>query len=387
VNQQRLAEVFLQRGETPEWRNTLSFLFGRLLSAFSEPTQALDLLQTRLDGPTESDTRLLLVLADAAQMLTGKGITLRSDLFRRLQDLLLKVMTGPAVVVTRSEAGSALGRLGDPRFRADRFWLPDEDLLGFIRVEAGAFTMGSDPRVDPYASDDEQPQHSVELPEYYIARYPVTVAQFQAFVVDSGFEVGVMDCLRGVPNHPVVYVSVYEALAYCAWLTERLKRVDWTPPLLRDQLADGWAITLPSEAEWEKAARGRDGRIYPWGNKFDNAKVNSRQTGLDRLTSSVGIYPEGASPCNALDMSGNVWEWTRSLWGEYAAEAAHRYPYDVNDAEGESLNAPDTIARVQRGGSFGNSEGLLRAAVRDREFPVSRVGSGGFRSVCSRVRP
>jgi hypothetical protein len=143
VDEARLADVFLSRAATPEWRNTLSFLFGRLVGAFSEPDKAIDLLEARLTPARASDSGLLLVLADAARVLTGKGITLRAESLQRLQRVLLKAMTGSASVAIRADVGSALDRLGDPRFRADRWWLPDEDLLGFIKVEAGPFTMGT----------------------------------------------------------------------------------------------------------------------------------------------------------------------------------------------------------------------------------------------------
>jgi formylglycine-generating enzyme required for sulfatase activity len=154
---------------------------------------------------------------------------------------------------------------GDPRFRADAWQLPDEPLLGFISVAAGPFPMGSDPKRDRLAREEEQPPSSVDLPEFCVARYPVTVAQFRVFVEKSGFAVGDSRCLRGVPNHPVVWVSWHEALAYCRWLTDTLRSSDATPHDLRARLAEGWVVTLPSEAEWEKAARGTDGRVYPWG--------------------------------------------------------------------------------------------------------------------------
>jgi formylglycine-generating enzyme required for sulfatase activity len=385
VDEARIADVFLQRAATPEWRNTLSFLFGRLVGMFPEPKKAIDLLETRLDGAAASDTGLLMVLADAAQVLTGKGITLRPDRLQHVQRLLLEAMTGSAPVATRAEVGSALGRLGDPRFYADRWWLPDEVLLGFIEVDGGPFTMGSDPRSDRYARGEEQPQHPVELPDYYIARYPVTVAQFRAFVEDTRFEVGDPDCLRGVPNHPVAWVSFNEALAYCRWLTDKLRLQEWTPSALRERLTDGWVITLPSEAEWEKAARGRDGRIYPWGNEFDASRVNGRETGLGSA-SAVGLFPGGVSPCGALDMSGNVWEWTRSLWGKDFDKPSHKYPYRPDDARRENLEAEDDVLRVLRGGSFSVSENFLRAAFRSWNDPGNRFDFVGFRLVSSRLR-
>lgn len=326
VDEPRLAEVFLDRATTPEWRNTLSFLFGRLVGMFPEPKKAIDLLEARLKGVSATDTGLLLVLADAAQVLTGKGIALQSESLARLQRVLLQAMIGPAAIAVRADVGSALGRLGDPRFRADLWWLPAEELLGFIKVDAGPFTMGSDRHTDTQSEDREQPQHVVELPDFYIARYPVTVAQFRAFVDDTRFEIEDRSCLRGVQNHPVVSVSFREAHAYCRWLTEKLRSLESTPSAFQEKLANGWAITLPSEAEWEKVARGRDARIYAWGNEFIVANANSMEAGLG-TTSTVGLFPDGASPYGALDMCGNVWEWTRSLY--WVDPGKTRYTYSL----------------------------------------------------------
>ena len=286
VNDERLPEVFLERAQTAEWRNTLSFLFGRLLSAFSEPKKALDLLQAQIETVSGSDTGQLLVLADAAQVLTCKGITVPSECHSRLKDLLLTAMRGPADVTTRAAAGSALGWLGDPRFREDRLWLPDEDLLGFIRVAPGAFLMGSDPRLAQQAKDNERPQHAVELPGYYIGRHPVTVAQFQAFVDDSAFGVSEAyprpwaESLRTIPNHAIVSVTFQDARVYCNWFTDALKRAEWTPPRLREHLAKGWIVRLPSEAEWEKAARGAVGATDAWSDEINATDADSLSSAL-----------------------------------------------------------------------------------------------------------
>jgi formylglycine-generating enzyme required for sulfatase activity len=385
VDEATLGNVFVRRAAAPEWRNALSFLFGRLVATFPEPTKAIELLETRLAQVTPRETGLLLVLADAAQVLMGKGITLRTGSLERLQRTLLEAMTGSAPVSVRGEIASALGRLGDPRFRADRYWLPGDASLGFIEVAAGPFEMGSDPAKDGQAKDREQPQHQVELAAYYIARYPLTVAQFRAFVDATGFAVGAPDSLRGVPNHPIVKVSFYEGLAYGRWLTETLKRAAWTPSPLRERLMEGWVITLPSEPEWEKAARGTDGRVYPWGNRFGTTKANGRVTGL-LTTSAVGLFVEGASPGGCLDMSGNVWEWTRSLWGKDWQAASYAYPYSLEDVRREALDAPDDVLRVVRGGSFDDSESTLRATARGRFNPDYCGRSMGVRLVSSRLR-
>jgi formylglycine-generating enzyme required for sulfatase activity len=388
ADETQLLQVFARRAPAAEWHNTLSFLFGRLVGSFPEPTKAIDLVEKLLEAPLSADVAkpgLLLVLADMAQILTGKGVALRPNSRRLLQDLLVGGMTGPAELRDRAKLGSALGRLGDDRFRQDLAWLPDDEQLGFVHVNAGTFTMGSGKK-DGYAREAEQPQHAVDLPKFWIARYPVTVAQFTAFVEETRFPIGDRDSLRGVPNHPVVSVSWHEALAYCVWLTGKLRSSSSTPADLRARLEDGWVITLPSEAEWEKAARGTDGRIYPWDDTFDPSKANGWEGQLGS-TSAVGLFPNGASPCGALDMSGNTWEWTKSLWGKDFDKPSFTYPYKPSDSKRERLDAPDEVRRVLRGGSFNVVEYNLRAAVRGRITPDYRDYSIGFRVVSSRLRP
>jgi len=167
----------------------------------------------------------------------------------------------------------------------DRVW---EGILSqpMVWVPPGPFLMGSDKGRDPQAYDDELPQHRVMLPGYWIGRYPVTVAQFRAFVEASGYQPKDSDSLNGPDNHPVVYVTWHDALPFCRWLSERT----------------GLPVTLPSEAEWEKAARGTDGRIYPWGN---GPPDESRCNFAGGRTTPVGRYsPKGDSPYGCVDMAG-----------------------------------------------------------------------------------
>ena len=291
------------------------------------------------------------------------------DRVRRWQVHILRESDLPAM--ERAAAGDTLAHLGDPRFRADAWHLPDEPLLGFVEVPAGPFLMG-----------ERGEQHEVTLPTYYIARYPVTVAQFQAFVEASGHKPHDPDSLKGVSNHPVVWVTWYDALAYCEWLTEQVRAWEGTPEplatLLRDQ---GWRITLPSEAEWEKAARGTDGRVYPWGDEPDPNRANYDETGIG-TTSAAGCFPGGVSVYGVEDLSGNVWEWTRSLWGEDWQTPAFKYPYDPTDGR-ENLEASRDVHRVLRGGSFGNLQGYVRCAYRLRYGPYYWGRHLGFRVVVS----
>ena len=216
-----------------------------------------------------------------------------------------------------------------------------------------------------------------QLPQYFIARYPVTVAQFRAFVDDSGYAWENNNQQQGLLNHPAVYVSWYDALAYCTWLTEKLQNMPWQ---LATFLRQGWRVILPSEAEWEKAARGTDGRLYPWGNTPDPNRANYNRTGIE-TTSAVGSFAGGRSqPYGIEDMSGNVWEWTRSKWD--------RYPYPTTKAaraRREALPQPDEIlqekdeARVLRGGAFWSDPQSVRCASLYRDDARVVYHNVGFR--------
>ena len=214
----------------------------------------------------------------------------------------------------------------------------------------------------------------------FIARYPVTVTQFQAFVDDKGARAEDERSLQGLLNHPVGDVTWYRALEYCAWLTERLREWPGTPePLATLLQKDGWRVLLPSEAEWEKAARGSDARIYPWGKQPDPDRANYNNTGIDS-TSVVGCFPTGASPYGVEELSGNVWEWTRSLWGDNLLKSAYPYPYRPNDGR-EHLEAADKIARVVRGGAFDFDLRVVRCAFRTKLNPNLSYRLIGFRVV------
>ncbi|NLS76121.1 MAG: SUMF1/EgtB/PvdO family nonheme iron enzyme [Chloroflexi bacterium] len=222
-------------------------------------------------------------------------------------------------------------------------------------IPSGTFLMGSDPAVDNQGDIDEQPQHVLELPSYWIGKHPVTVAQFRAFVEAAAPKLQGRPELDKGDDHPVIHVSWHDALAYCRWLSER----------------SGLPVTLPSEAEWEKAARGDDGRLYPWGNEPPTDELCNYNS--NRGTTPVGRYsPQGDSPYGCADMAGNVWEWTRSHWKPY--------PYDAADGR-EDLSGGDSVRRVLRSGSSYYEAGDVRCASRFWDDPLYRGGGSGFRLV------
>ena len=252
------------------------------------------------------------------------------------------------------------------------FWEAEFDYdIKMVYIPAGEFTMGSND-----GRKNEKPVHPVTLDGYWIGKYEVTVGQFREFVDEKGYRTEAekgdgayvyskdewqkkKDANWRNPyftqgdNNPVVCVSWNDAHAYNKWLSEKT----------------GLTFKLPTEAQWEKAARGKYGRKYPWGNKFDKSRCNSWESGLER-TSLVGSYPIGVSPFGLMDVAGNVWEWC-SDW--YADDYYKKSP-------GENPTGPKSgSVRVFRGGSWKFVSGYIRCAFRGRYGPAARDVVLGFR--------
>lgn len=235
-----------------------------------------------------------------------------------------------------------------------------------VPIPAGEFIMGSDPEADVLAKDVEFPQHRVFLPDFSISKFPVTVQEFRAFALDTDRT----DQLRLLPqykyNHPVVAVNYFDARDYCQWLTEQTGRL----------------YRLPTEAEWEKAARGTDGRIFPWGNVWEQAIANTHEYDL-RKTLPVGHFSQRAdSPFGVSEMAGGVLEWSSSLWGtdENFFDPQFGYPYDPTDGrEATEIHEYDLL--VMRSGYFKVGYQSSRCAHRWRYLAKTRRLTAGFRVV------
>jgi formylglycine-generating enzyme required for sulfatase activity len=259
--------------------------------------------------------------------------------------------------------------------------------MEFVKIPHGAFLMGSADD-DKEAYGDEKPQHKINLRyDFLMARFPVTNSLFKKFAEATDHKTkaekdgfawvwdgkewnktkgaswhhpkGAKSDLEGKTNHPVAQIFWQDATAFCEWLNKKYPK-----------RPRGLVFRLPSELEWEKAARGTEGLIYPWGNEFEPENCNWRESAWGG-TSPVGIYsPRGDSPFGCADMSGNTWEWTASLWGKESGKPDYDYPYKPRDGR-ENQRAEETVLRVLRGGSFYAATRDLRAAVRDRDGGVS----------------
>jgi serine/threonine-protein kinase len=223
--------------------------------------------------------------------------------------------------------------------------------IDFVRIPAGELIMGSDPNKDRHARLDERPQHRVFLEEFWISKFPVTNVQYAVFLSETSYRAPQnwkkVKVPSGKANHPVCYIAWNDALAFCRWLGRKLNQ----------------KYRLPTEAEWEKAARGTDGRVFPWGNTWDASRLNAGRgrpkekpfRGLNLKTTSVSQYSRlgGESPYGVADMCGNIAEWCSTIYKPY--------PYGAEDGR-EDLAAPG--ARVFRGGSLDLTPDLIGCARR-----------------------
>jgi len=277
-------------------------------------------------------------------------------------------VTGPVYIqVTSAVPPSLAEELRQPILKTARF--EPETVL----IRAGPFVMGSDGLA---AAPWERGQHELVLPDFRIGKYPVTVREYAAFIKDCKQQPSPREPRewfnREPPSdrldHPVTGVSWHDALAYCAWLGQ--------------QEQTGRPYTLPSEAEWEKAASWGPGlyekRTYPWGNEWLDGLCNMSGSG----TTPVRAHAAGASAYGVQDLLGNVQEWTRSYWGTQPEEPEFGYPYDPDDDRREIVASPDLPPSgwmVHRGGYYKSKRAGLRCTARGNALADSKVAWRGFR--------
>ena len=233
-----------------------------------------------------------------------------------------------------------------------------------VYIPAGSFLMGAKDD-DNDAIPDEKPQHEVELSEYWIGKYPVTNSEYQVFVRNQKHTppsyCNGEDFPQGQGDHPVVWISWDDARKYCESLKSKTKK----------------NYRLPTEAEWEKAARGTDGRLYPWGNGWDQNKCNSKENGIT-TTTPVGQYsPSGDSPYSCADMAGNVWEWCVDWYSEI--EYQNRKSTKVKDPQGTKNGE----FHVVRGGSYDFAQSRIRCVAREKLTSRGGNYNDGFRVAMS----
>jgi formylglycine-generating enzyme len=279
------------------------------------------------------------------------------------------VSTGKAVksrLVSGTYTNDVIRPGGPVRSPGSSHYRNPKDGYEMVRIPRGEAIFGTGPD-DPYfkenSTDREKPQFKADIPEFYLGVYSVTNEQYFKFVKETGHRPPDR-ATWGDPvwkngkfpeekaKHPVVCVSWHDAKAYCRWA----------------------GLSLPTELQWEKAARGFDGRLYPWGNKWDENKLRNLNNAGSGTTCAVDEYPQGASPFGLFHMSGNVWEWCED-W--YEANAHERYAR-------KDLTLPNSgKSKVLRGGSWHGDNPLpFRCAVRLDMNPEDRASVTGFR--CAR---
>lgn len=331
------------------WREVILLEAGHLSGDSIERTSRL--IRAIADGRKEPLPYHNLVLASECLRDAGEQ-RVDANLSHEINDRLDKALKSPPPITARVFKNWGLRTWIDQRagliqalaLAGKGYWIPPYGESEWVTIPAGKFWMGEKNEI-----------HQVELPEFQIARVPITNAQYALFVQDAKLKTpgGWEDNRppKGKESHPVVNVTWYDALKYCEWLSEKT----------------GKSITLPSEAEWEKAARSDDKREYPWGT-WESYRANTRELGLGETT-PVGIFLEGASPYGVLDMSGNVWERT------------------CTNYETRKGDLKSGATRILRGGSFYSASNLARCAYRLGLDPDRGGWNLGFRVVVSPVLP
>ena len=362
AEQQQIARVVDSgRLYKPEWRETMGLL-GALLRLQGEAKiegffQAI--LGRLGQRPTlTQQVRCAALLGAMMRDLSRMGYEPKTPDYERTVKAVTPIFDAGAAegidLTTRIEAADALGKVGDPRLTEDNR----------VAIPPCTFHMGAQKEegqnYDPDAYKWESPVHEVKLRGFRIGRFPVTVREYEAFMEGGGYsepkywEEGHVEFTapedwerqKQYPNRPVVGVSWFEAAAYCSSVGGR----------------------LPTEAEWERAARGPEGGRYPWGNSPALDASHANYDGNVGHPTPVGLYPEGNTSEGLCDMLGNVWEWCNDWYG----------PYETRIQE-DPVGPEDGKHRVLRGGAWGNDPRYVRVSDRVGFVPTNRVSVYGFR--------
>ena len=395
--------AYLGSTDPDRWREVV--VLAGSINSLSKPGPVWDLVNSLAPKPVNAETMTLaqawgLRLAGEilADNLDRHELNLtRQRIMERIQQSLPHLLRSSVLnAAERVAAGLHLAKIGDPRQE-----VLDVDAMPFCPVPAGPFFLGSSDNEPEDLFGDKRygaVSHNLDY-AYAIARYPVTVAQFRQYVEASGNQPENTNWALGPANTPVVSVSQREAIAFCDWLSRRWREQGWLP--------QGWRVDLPSEPEWEKAARGGEKipvseisplkpsgiiqalsesrdltgnpsakRIFPWGDEDSDLAERMNFDMKIGFISPVGCYPTGGSPYGCEDLCGNVWEWTRSQYQVYPYPEAKELR---RQRESRAANAPCVL----RGGSFLDSPWFARCASRLNFNPVDRDNNLGFRVVLS----
>jgi formylglycine-generating enzyme required for sulfatase activity len=392
-----IQEFMATKTTDPEWYIVLLLFVEQLTFT---PLPDSDVLLARLSDlllNSVQDRTGQMAVAATEILLNLHSTELGSEVVRSLRDRLLLMIGDTAAVKTlmRVQAGRLVAELGDPRAE-----VIGVDSVQFVHVPAGDFVMGSNPAFDPEAFAEESPQQLATTRPFAISRYPISYSQFRSFYEDGAdgytnpaywpeaialghWQVGMVWRMRpqpradgtveweatwarepnltgwptDLPNVPILGISWYEARAFTRWLEKR-----WHD---RGIIASSVHLDLPSETEWEKAARGADGRIYPWGNEFDGNRLNWIGHMLLAPT-PIGAFPNSASPYGAEEMVGNLWEWTRSVFEPYGE--------GYSGADFARALTPETNLSI-RGGAHFSIRTRCRCAARMSSRPNNRVNT------------
>jgi iron(II)-dependent oxidoreductase len=304
------------------------------------------------------------ITSQRAALLLAQAGKISAQLEDQISHQALKILKqGRLPFAERQNAASVLSRFGDPR-----------GLAALAEIPASVVTLGSNTHVN------SQPMHELLIPAFRIGVYPVTVQQYAAFAAATSRQWVSPDRDDSQKqNFPATDVTWHDAVAYCGWLTSRWRE--------NRTIGEDERVGLPSEPEWEKAASsGRNtldlsGCLYPWGTEWRSDASNSEETGLN-APCAVGLFPEGASSYGCHDMTGNIWEWCTTLWGEDMTTPAFGYPWQ--DDGREAAAASPSLRRVLRGGCFSSGRMKANCTYRGSLEPSGYWRGNGFRVVVSR---